>query len=158
VIDPAPLVIVIPLPWVSVEREYPDPFPISTCPLVAPDPSIPVPPVFALNTTKKAVKNPEIIVQTKVNINKNAVNVYFGNLQKTSSLFYQLSYITNGKQEGAGGTITTKGKYSLSRNLIFGTCSAGVCRYHKKISNAKLNVTVTYLDGKTKTKTYGVRL
>lgn len=114
--------------------------------------------VSAASSKSKTVKRASIeaIVQTKVNKNKTAVSVYFGNLQKTSSIQYSLSYVTNGKAEGAGGQISTAGRYSMSRNLLFGTCSAGVCRYHKKIKNAKLTVSVVYRDGKTKTRTYRI--
>lgn len=112
--------------------------------------------VFA--ATKKPAKtaakkiSSDVMVTASVNAAKTAVTVYFSNLNNASSVSYSLSYTTNGKTEGAGGQIDTKGKYSLSRTLLFGTCSAGVCRYHGGIRNAKVTVYITYKNGRTQTK------
>lgn len=111
-------------------------------------------------TKKKVVKKavPAIGVSTQVARDKKSVSLYFSNLQKTSSVFYTLNYLNSGKKEGAGGSINTKGKFSLSRKLLFATCSSGVCRYHKNIKNVKLTVTVTFKDGTQKTFTYTIKV
>lgn len=119
---------------------------------------------FSHGAVKKAVKAPQkkataqssagnVIVTAAVNKAQTNVTVYFKNLQKASSVNYQLSYLTNGKQEGAGGALDIARKYSLSRTLLFGTCSAGVCRYHGGISNAKLHIEISYKNGRKENKT-----
>lgn len=120
--------------------------------------------VFSLSSdanvyaAKKVPKKANVVVSSSVAPNKQSVSLYLANLQKTKSVQYQLSYLTNGKQEGAGGTITTKGKYSLSRKLLFGTCSNKVCRYHKKLKNAVLIVVITFQDGTSTTRTFKLRV
>lgn len=107
---------------------------------------------------KKVPKKANVVVSSSVAPNKQSVTLYLANLQKTKNVQYQLSYMTDGKQEGAGGTINTKGKFSLSRNLLFGTCSNKVCRYHKKLKNAVLTVIITFQDGTSITKTFKLRV
>jgi len=114
-----------------------------------------VPVVLAAKKTSKARI---VSILTSVNRKKRSVTIYLKNLQLASSVTYQLSYLTNGKPEGAGGTITPKKKYSLSRTLLFATCSAGVCRYHKNITNALVTVTIKYKSGKTATKTFKLKI
>lgn len=120
--------------------------------------------VFSLSSSidvhaaKKVPKKANVVVSSSVAPNKQSVSLYLANLQKTKNVQYQLSYLTNGKQEGAGGTINTKGKYGLSRKLLFGTCSNKVCRYHKKLKNAVLTVIVTFQDGTSITKTFKLRV
>lgn len=113
--------------------------------------------VSAKKVVKKAAKT-SVVVSPTVARNKQSVYLYLANLQKTKQVTYSLSYTTNGKSEGAGGTITTKGKYSLGRTLLFGTCSAGVCRYHKKIKKAVLTVTITFQNGTSITRTFNLRV
>src|SRR3989344_1571548 len=81
-------------------------------------------------------------VSAKASKDKKSVTVTFSNLKGVTSISYILSYNTNGKSEGAVGTIKPKNSKPISRKLLLGTCSSGVCRYHKKISNAVLEVTV----------------
>lgn len=119
------------------------------------------PSVQAASKTKTVVKKTavaDVSVSPSVGRDGKSISVYFANLQKTSSLAYTLSYLTNGKPEGAGGSINTKGKFSLSRTLLLGTCSSGVCRYHTNIANAQLTVTITYKDGRTVTRTYPLKI
>lgn len=107
---------------------------------------------------KKAPKKANVVVNSSVASNKQFVTLYLANLQKTKNVQYELSYTTDGKAEGAGGTIVSKGKYSLSRKLLFGTCSNKVCRYHKKLKNAVLTVIITFQDGTSITKTIKLRV
>lgn len=117
-----------------------------------------VPHVDVHAAAKKTSKKATVAVSTYVAPNKQSISLYLANLQKTKSAQYELSYTTDGKPEGAGGTIATKGKYSLSRKLLFGTCSNKVCRYHKKIKNAVLTVIITFQDGTSMTKTFKLRV
>ena len=110
-------------------------------------------------TTRTAAKTSgDVSVSMAVNKGGTGVTVYFKNAHKASSIQYYLNYSTNGKQEGAGGTIDTGKKYSLSRTLLFATCSSGVCRYHSGIKDAKLTVVITYKSGKTVSRTYPINI
>lgn len=64
----------------------------------------------------------------------------FRNLTNVKSISYQLTYDSNKGPQGAGGTIKV-GKYkSLSRKLLFGTCSGRVCTYHRDVRNTVFSV------------------
>lgn len=114
--------------------------------------------VTGVQAAKKTPKKASVVASASVARNRQSVTLYMANLQKTKSVQYELSYVTDGKPEGAGGTIASKGKYSLSRKLLFGTCSNKVCRYHTKIKNAVLTVIFTFQDGTTLTKTFKLRV
>src|SRR3989344_3257483 len=64
-----------------------------------------------------------------------------------------------GTTQGAGGSIdpSTTGA-TASRELLFGTCSHGVCRYDTGIANAKLVVTYTLANGKRYSKTLRIKV
>ena len=86
-----------------------------------------------------------------------SVLVTFSNLKGINAVNYILSYNTNGSPEGAIGSFTPRVSRTITRELLFGTCSAGVCRYHSNITDAVLEVTVSTKKG-TFTRTYGIRL
>lgn len=98
-----------------------------------------------------------ITVLPRLRADRKALNVAFGNLQKATSVSYTLTYTTNGQQEGAGGTISSAGT-SATRELLFGTCSGSVCRYHNNIKNARLEVTYTANSGKKYLKRYRIKV
>ena len=75
-----------------------------------------------------------------------AIIVDFSNLGIASSVSYNLSYTTRGTTQGAGGEISPA-ENSTSREIIFGTCSHGVCRYDSGITNAKFVVTTILKNG-----------
>lgn len=97
------------------------------------------------------------IVTPKLRGDRKALNVYFGNLQNAQSASYTLYYSTNGQQEGAGGTISTSGN-SATRELLFGTCSKNVCRYHTNISNMKFEVSYASSTGKKFLRRYRIKI
>lgn len=98
------------------------------------------------------------IVSARLRADRQALNVSFRNLQNVSSIFYTLTYKTNGKDEGAGGTIEPAGQTNIDRVILFGTCSSGVCRYHSSITNAKLEATITYTSGKKVLKRFRIKV
>lgn len=106
---------------------------------------------------KTTVKSNSAGVSITKSRDKKSVTVTFNNLKDVKSISYILSYDTRDNTEGAVGTIKTKGAKSVSRKLLFGTCSSGVCRYHKNISNVMLEVTFTTKKGSF-TKTYPIKL
>lgn len=103
-------------------------------------------------------------VSPKVNLNKKALVVNFSNLQNAKAVSYFLTYRVSsgskqsGQQEGAGGTLNLSGGGSQSAELLFGTCSKNVCRYHTGIKDARLEVSYTSKSGKKYLKRYRIRV
>jgi len=110
-------------------------------------------------TTKKAPASAYtgLTVSAKLRSDRKAIIINFGNLQSVSSVSYSLIYEHDGQQEGAGGTVSETGN-TATRELLFGTCSHGVCRYHTNIKNAKLEITYKTKAGKTYLKRYRIKV
>ena len=98
-----------------------------------------------------------ITISPKLRADRQALTIYFSNLQNASSVSYTLMYETNGQSEGAGGTISSL-ENTATRELLFGTCSKNVCRYHSNIKNAKLEVVSQLKSGKQSIKRYRIRV
>ncbi|MBI2617474.1 hypothetical protein HYW55_05030 [Candidatus Gottesmanbacteria bacterium] len=81
----------------------------------------------------------------------------FSNFRGIESVSYSFSYTANGIPQGAGGTITAGNNPSMQRELLFGTCSTGVCTYHYNLSGARLILTAKLTNGKTVTKSYRIK-
>lgn len=107
---------------------------------------------------KQSANNTSIGVSPKLRAGKKALMVYFSNLQNASAVSYMLKYKTNGQEEGAMGGLNLTGKSSDSAELLFGTCSKNVCRYHNNISNAKLEVSYTNKLGKKYLKKFRINI
>ncbi len=88
-----------------------------------------------------------------------AIVVTFSNLSVASSVSYILSYNTRGTTQGASGTLNpeTSGD-PATRELLFGTCSHGVCRYDYGITNARFVVTTVRRDGKKIIKSFRLKV
>ena len=97
-------------------------------------------------------------VSVKFRGDRHAILVNFSNLTAAKSVSYTLSYQTNGKNEGVAGTIRPQGTGAMQRELLFGTCSSGVCRYHSNITNAKLEVTSTLNSGQKVIKRFRLKV
>lgn len=87
-----------------------------------------------------------------------ALIVAFGNLQKVNSATYTLMYQTNGIDQGVSGSLNSSAGNYVTRELLFGTCSSGVCRYHGNITNMKLEVILDLPNGKHVTKRFRIRV
>lgn len=107
--------------------------------------------------TKTTTTGGGIIVSPRLRADRRALIVNFGNLQSATSVSYTLIYQTNGQQEGAGGSIATTGA-TATRELLFGTCSTNVCRYHANITNARFEVSYTNKAGKKFLKRFRIRV
>lgn len=88
---------------------------------------------------------------------KQGILMSFSNFNGIDSVSYSFTYDTNGTTQGAGGTITANNNPSLQRELLFGTCSSSVCRYHYNLNNARLTLTGKYTNGRTLTKIYRIK-
>ena len=89
---------------------------------------------------------------------KSGLRVSFNGISNAKKITYMLNYETNGKQEGVAGTITAADGNSTSRDLLFGTCSSGVCRYHEGLKNMKFEVRSDLKNGKTAVRRYRIKI
>ncbi len=113
-------------------------------------------PRFKKSTTSRLPLG--FVISARLRADRQAILISFSNLKQVSSINYLLSYQTSGQDQGAGGTIEPSGTNNLSRELVLGTCSAGVCRYHGNITNAKLEITTTFKNGKQAVKRYRIKI
>ncbi len=86
------------------------------------------------------------------------VIVTFGNLASATKVDYFLSYTTRGTTQGASGSITDTSVGTASRDIIFGSCSHGVCRFDSGISNAKFVITIRLNNGRKIVRTYRLKV
>lgn len=98
-----------------------------------------------------------VSVSPRFRADRKALNVSFGGLTNANSVSYTLTYSQNGQQEGAGGNITPD-KASATRELLFGTCSGNVCKYHSNIKNMKLEVVIKLKSGKVVKKKFKINV
>ncbi len=97
-------------------------------------------------------------VSPKLRVDRRALIVNFSNLQNAKNVSYMLVYSSNGQQEGAMGAIHLTGSSTASQELLFGTCSKNVCRYHTRIKDARLEVSYTNKSGKKYLKKYKIKV
>lgn len=93
----------------------------------------------------------------KLRSDRNALIVTFTNLTLANNVSFTLTYQTDGKEEGAGGSTDT-GSGSVTREILFGTCSTGVCRYHTNITNMRFAVTTELKSGKKTTRWFKIKV
>ncbi|MBI2315421.1 hypothetical protein HYU93_05215 [Candidatus Daviesbacteria bacterium] len=112
-------------------------------------------------TIKSAAKNTKtsgIGAFPRLRPDRRALTINFSNLQNASSISYMLTYKTNIQDEGALGALNLTGSSNATQELLFGTCSKNVCRYHTNIKNAKLEVSYTLKSGKKYLKKYKIKV
>lgn len=97
-------------------------------------------------------------VSPRLRADKGALIINFSNLQNAKAVSYLLTYKTSTQDEGASGSLTLSGSPGQSVELLFGTCSKNVCRYHVGIKNAKLEVSYTLKSGKKYLKRYRIKV
>ena len=99
-----------------------------------------------------------VTTSVKFRADRLAINAAFKNLSIAKSVSYQLTYTGGGISQGAGGTVSDLTTEPQERELLFGTCSKGVCTYHTGIKNAKFVVTTTLKNGKKVVKTFRLKV
>jgi len=82
--------------------------------------------------------------------------INFSDFANLSSGRYELIYESNGITQGAGGTIILDD--TNTKEILFGTCSGGVCNFHENITNARLSIISVLKDGTTVLKPYRIRV
>lgn len=108
-------------------------------------------------TVVKKSQGSGISVVPKLRRDRQALIVYFGNLQNAQSVSYMLIYKTNGQTEGAGGSVKPS-EGTATRELLFGTCSKNVCRYHPNITNMRFEIEAQLTSGKKLIKRYKIKI
>ncbi len=88
---------------------------------------------------------------------RRAIIVTFQNLEIAARVEYSLTYTSRGIKQGAGGVITPTTSEE-TRELLFGTCSHGVCRYDTGITNARFTVTTVLKNGRKVVKPFRLRV
>lgn len=84
--------------------------------------------------------------------------ITFNSLQSAYKVDYFLSYQAKGITQGASGSITDTSIGSATRDIIFGSCSKGVCRYDSGISNAKFVITIYLNSGRKIVRSYRLKV
>lgn len=110
--------------------------------------------------SKSVVKNSGVSgigVTPRIRADRKALTVYFSNLQNAKNVSYLLTYKASGQEEGAMGAINFTGSQA-SQELLFGTCSKNICRYHNNIKDARLEVSYTTKAGKKYLKKYRIKV
>lgn len=111
-----------------------------------------------ISSTNSQTSTRGISSSVKFRADRNAVIVVFNNFDNIKSVSYTLNYETSGTTQGVNGTLTQANENPATRELLFGTCSAGICRYDSGISNAKLTITTTLLNGTRVIKPYKLKV
>lgn len=111
----------------------------------------------AKSAGKSAVVYSGVSISPKLRSDRKALTVYFSNLQVARQVTYTLMYQTNGKEEGVSGSISGS-VGNTNRELLFGTCSSGVCRYHTGITNMRLEILTELTSGKKTLKKYKIKV
>lgn len=110
------------------------------------------------STSVKNATGAGINVSPRLRVDRRALIVNFSNLQNALSVSYSLTYKTSTQEEGAIGSLPLGGSSSATSELLFGTCSKNVCKYHTGIKDAKLEVTYTTRSGKKYLKRYKIKV
>jgi len=98
-----------------------------------------------------------LVVSPKLRSDRQALVLTLSNLQKVKNVTYTLMYQTNGVDQGVGGSLDSSSGSSVTRELLFGTCS-DVCRYHSSITNMKLEIVSELPNGRQTLKRYRIKV
>jgi hypothetical protein len=97
-------------------------------------------------------------VQSQVRFRPDRLGILinFSNFDNLESGSYELVYEANGVAQAAGGSIILGD--TSTKELLFATCSGGVCNFHENITNARLSITSKLKDGTTVLKPYRLKV
>lgn len=107
--------------------------------------------------TGKVSTGTKIGVSARLRADRRALIVNYSNLQNATQVSYLLTYKTSVQEEGAMGTLSLSGSANSTSELLFGTCSKNVCRYHTGIRDARFEVSYTSKTGKKYIKRFKVK-
>ena len=104
--------------------------------------------LFAGNAFAKVQPSAKITVSYALRSDNHALEISFGQLQNATSVHYEVTYTGDKVAQGAIGDLNLHGQSTQSAEVVFGTCSQGVCRYYTKVKDLKLKVTAVLTNGK----------
>lgn len=93
----------------------------------------------------------------KLRSDRKALTLYLYSVATAKSIEYELTYTGNGIEQGVYGSVNSGEGNSVSRLLLFGTCSHNVCTYHSNLQNMVLKITSKTNNGKTYIKRYRIK-
>jgi len=99
-----------------------------------------------------------ISVSSRLRADRKSLVINFSGLQNASAVSYMLTYKTNIQDEGAMGALNLNGGNSQTQELLFGTCSKNVCRYHSGVKDAKLDISYTLKSGKKYLRKFKIKV
>lgn len=106
----------------------------------------------------KNVKATGIRVYPKLRGDKKALTVNFANLSNAAAVSYLLTYKTSTQEEGAMGSLNLSGSSADRIELLFGTCSKNVCRYHTGVKDVRLDISYALKTGKKYLKKFRIKI
>lgn len=98
-----------------------------------------------------------VISSVRFKTNRLGIILSLSGLNNASSVTYELTYAAAGIPQGARGTVSGAGS-AATRELLFGTCSKNVCRWHTNITDARFVVTAKLNSGITTRKTFRLKV
>jgi len=115
----------------------------------------------ARKRVRKVAKQPVYVpqgVETFVRFrgDRKGLLINFSNFNNLESGSYELLYETNGVTQGAGGSIILGD--TSTKEVLFGTCSGGVCNWHENITNARLSIYSTLKNGTKVLKPFRIKV
>lgn len=115
-------------------------------------------PFLKRNTGTTTSTSSQVTSSVKFRGDRLGIIVTLGNLQAAYKVDYFLSYQTKGTTQGASGSITDISVGGATRDIIFGSCSKGACRYDSGISNAKFVITIYLTSGRKIVRSYKLKV
>jgi len=92
-------------------------------------------------------------------IDRQNLRIFFSNVKKSKSIDYELTYTSNGLEQGVFGSVKAADSgSSVTRTMYFGTCSHKVCTPHRNINNMRLTVTIKKVDGKSTIRRFKIKV
>jgi len=97
-------------------------------------------------------------VRTSVRFRADRLGLFltFSNFDNIESGHYELLYEASGITQAAGGTILIGD--TDTKELLFATCSHGVCNFHENIQNARLSIISKLKNGQTVLKPFRIKV
>lgn len=108
------------------------------------------------NTSKKTMSTQGVKAWVRLRSDRRALLINFSRFDNLASARYELIYTSNGVIQGLGGSVILGD--TSTKTLVFGTESGGVFNYHTNISNARLSIYSTLIDGTVVLKPYRIKI
>lgn len=98
----------------------------------------------------KEIKMPEVSLTARAD--GNAANLKIFGLEDFAGFEFTLSYTTaNGASQGSFSEVDLKPEQkTYSKEILFGSCSAGKCKYDEGVNKADLEIIFRTVDGRIK--------